>query len=84
MTIADTIEGCITEAMADIAPDADLAGVDPDAPLADAVDLDSMDSLRFLERLGDLAGITIPDRDAARLRSLADVRRYLAGRLGAG
>jgi acyl carrier protein len=78
MTTATDIERWIVDAMADVAPDASFDGVDADEPLAEQLDLDSMDSMRFLERLGDLAGIRIPDRDASHLHTLGQIRAYLA------
>lgn len=80
MTAGTDLDRWITDAMADVAPDVSLDGVDPAGSLVEQLDLDSMDALRFLERLGDLAGITIPDRDASRLHSLDDIRAYVTGR----
>ena len=81
MTTTDELRATLAEVLADIAPDADLMLVDHDAPLNDQVDLDSMDMLTLMERLGTRAGITIPDRDAPRLQTVNGIVGYLCERL---
>jgi acyl carrier protein len=71
---------CIDE-LAKIAPDA--RDVDPKADLREALDLDSMDFLRFVTRLHDALGVSVPERDYRELVSLDASVRYLAGRLAA-
>jgi acyl carrier protein len=46
-----------------IAPEVDLADVDPAAPLQEEIDLDSMDFLNLMTALHDSAGIDVPERD---------------------
>jgi acyl carrier protein len=72
----------IVQALGVIAPEADPAGLDPERPLQDQVDLDSMDMLALVEEVGRLTGVEIPDADTTQLATLADGARYLAGRAG--
>ena len=57
-----------------IAPEVDLDGVDPDAPLQDAMDLDSMDFLNLMTALHEATGIDVPERDYP---SLSTVDRFV-------
>jgi acyl carrier protein len=74
-----TIVSCLDE----IAPDADAAHLDPGADLRDALDLDSMDFLRFLQAVSRTLGIDVPERDYRALRTLADCEDYCAAHAGA-
>jgi acyl carrier protein len=68
----------VLDRLAGIAPDADLDGLAPDAPIRDELDLDSMDALTLLEELSAAIGADIPDRAAATLRTLDDLAAYVA------
>ena len=46
-----------------IAPEIDVADVDPAAPLQEAADLDSLDFLNLVTGVYDETGIEIPERD---------------------
>ena len=50
-----------------IAPEADLAEVDPDAPIQEARDLYSMDYLNLLTALSEETGIDVPEQDYPKL-----------------
>lgn len=65
-------------ALARVAPEADLAGLDAQAPLRQELELDSMDFLSFLVALQRETGVEVPEADAARLHTLADGERYLS------
>lgn len=60
-----------------IAPELEPAALEPDRPLRNQVDLDSMDWLNFLVSLHERLGVSIPESDYARLVSLNDVLDYL-------
>ena len=64
-----------------IAPEADLSALPPDANLRRELDLDSIDFQNFVIRLCKELKIDIPDRDAAKLTSLACCVEYLAMRM---
>jgi acyl carrier protein len=64
-----------------IAPEADLAGLDPGAELRDTLDLDSMDFLNFVIALHEATGVDVPESDYAQLGTLAGAVGYLAARI---
>lgn len=66
-----------SEVLQRIAPDADLATVREDEDLREALDLDSMDFMRFVVDLGERTGISIPDADTPRLFTLRGLQGYL-------
>ena len=75
------LRATILGALKRIAPEVDVATLDPVAPLRDQVDLDSMDFLNFLIRLNEKLGVDIPEADYGKLVSLDDFVAYLRARL---
>jgi len=69
----------IEEAVARVAPDADLASLAPDADLRDGLELDSLDFLRFVEILTERTGRQITEDDYQHLATLASTVKFLAG-----
>ena len=61
-----------------IAPEVDLDDVDPDAPLQEAMDLDSMDFLSLVTALHEATGIDVPERDYPYLATVAGFTAYIA------
>ncbi len=51
----------VLEELNNIAPEVDLAGVDPATDLHEAIDIDSMDFLNFVTALHHRLGIDIPE-----------------------
>lgn len=72
----------LARSLEEVAPEVDAAGLDPDIPLHDQIDLDSLDFLTFVEGVHELTGIDIPERDYPRLATLASAAAYLTGRAG--
>ncbi|MFO1288011.1 MAG: acyl carrier protein [Rubrivivax sp.] len=68
-------------ALAEIAPEVDGAALDAERPLRQQVDLDSADWLNFLVAVHERLGVEIPDAEAGRLRTLAQVVAFCAARL---
>jgi acyl carrier protein len=66
-----------------IAPDANVASVDPSVDLCDALDLDSMDFLNLMIALHERLSADIPEADYPRIQSFQTLTDYLAGKLGA-
>lgn len=60
-----------------IAPEADLADADPDVPLQEAIDLDSMDILNLVTALHDEAGVDVPERDYPRVSTMRGFVEYV-------
>lgn len=76
----DQAVALVTGILVGIAPD--LAGVDLDtsADIQEEYDLDSMDVLNLVAGVGEAVGEEIPDRDAAKLRSVDQFADYLTAR----
>lgn len=72
----------ICTVLGQIAPEADMTHLAPEADLRQALDIDSFDHLNFLIGLNDALGIEIPEADYGQLNTLADAVRYCAARLG--
>ena len=66
------------EALAGIAPEADLSSVADDEDLREALDLDSMDFMNFVIALSQRCGKDIPEADTPRLRTMHGIVAYLA------
>lgn len=62
-----------------IAPEVDLDALDPDAPLPEALDLDSMDFLNLVTAVEEETGLRIPERDYPSLSTLAAFTAHIAG-----
>ena len=75
------LRATILGALKRIAPEVDVATLDPVAPLRDQVDLDSMDWLNFLVAVHEKLQVEIPEADYAKLVTMDDVVRYVAARL---
>jgi acyl carrier protein len=73
----EEIARTVVEALAQVAPDADIAGLAPDADLREALDIDSVDFLNFVIRLHERLGVDVPETDYDRLRTLDAAADYL-------
>lgn len=69
----------IREVLDQIAPGAGADEVPPDADLRDALELDSLDFLNFVEELGKRSGRRIDEDDYPKLATLASGADFLAG-----
>ena len=67
-----------------IAPEVDVARADPDAPLQDELDLDSMDFLNLVTSLHEETGLDVPERDYPQLSTLRRFVAYVAAATDAG
>jgi len=74
----------VLEALRQVAPEADLAQLDPSADLREELEIDSMDVLNLAIAIHERTGVEIPEADYAELRSLADGVAYLRRRMGGG
>jgi len=81
MTDTD-IRKVIQEELNNIAPEADLASVNPTADLREAVDIDSMDFLNFVIALHHRLGVDIPEIDYPKLVTLDGAFAYISAKLG--
>jgi acyl carrier protein len=72
----------VHEELNNIAPEIDLATVDPAGDLREALDIDSMDFLNFISAIHRRLGVHIPERDYPKLMTLDGAIAYLAAKLG--
>jgi acyl carrier protein len=79
----EQIQSELLAAIGEIAPETDLATIDPARSLRQQVDLDSADWLNFLVAVHEKLGVDIPDAEAARLRTLQQLVEYCAARQAA-
>ena len=77
----DRLHKLILQALGEVAPEADLHGLDPDHLFRDQIELDSMDYINFVAALGRATGIVIPEGDYYRLATVNGGIRYLKQRL---
>ena len=70
----------IVEVLAEVAPDAEPGSLPGDADLRDALELDSLDFLNFVEALGERSGRRIDEDDYPQLATLDGGAKFLAGR----
>jgi acyl carrier protein len=72
-TILDLLRRCIAE----IAPETNVAALDPARALRRQVDLDSADWLNFLVAVHERTGVDIPDAQAGRLGTLDQIADFV-------
>lgn len=75
----DEIRKIVIDLLGGIAPEADFDILDEDEELREALDLDSMDFLKFIAALHEATGVDIHEADYAKLDTMAGVIDYLAG-----
>ena len=73
----------ILTTLAQVAPEADLTDLGPDADLRLELDLDSMDFLNFVVGIDERSGIDIPERDYPQLSTLNRCVEYVTARMTA-
>lgn len=73
----DEIKDLILEIIEDIDDEADFASLNPDEPLRDQLDLDSMDFLDIVMELRKRHQLQIPEEDYPRLATLNSCVEYL-------
>lgn len=73
----DEATAILAAALNDVAPEVDLADLDPASPLQEAADIDSRDFLTLVAAIRRRAGIDIPFRDYPKLATVDLFRSYL-------
>lgn len=79
----DEIRARVLDCLGEVAPEADLAHLRPDAPLRDQLDIDSMDFLNFVIELDRSLHIAVPESEYGQLATLDSCVAYVAARLDA-
>lgn len=77
----EELKKAIVAALAEIAPEADLATLEGPVPFRDQLDLDSMDFLHFVQALDKKLHVEVPEADYPKLMTLDDCVKYLEPRL---
>jgi len=78
--MADELRAVVLRVLGDVAPEADLASLQPDVAFREQLDLDSMDILNFVVGLHGALGVEIPEADYPKLATLDGCVEYLASR----
>lgn len=73
----DEILAIVRDELERIAPDVAFDAVDPNAPIQQEFDIDSMDFLNFITALHERTGVNVPESDYPRVRTIAGALRYL-------
>jgi acyl carrier protein len=76
----EEIRRAVLSVLSGIAPEADLSAVPGSADLRRELDIDSMDFLRFMVQVEERLGVSVPESDYPRVRTLDSCVAYLAGR----
>lgn len=76
----DEADRVVRSAVLGIVPDADLDEVGADEDLRDALELDSLDFLAFVETLASGTGVRLDEDDYPRLRTLRGAAELIAQR----
>jgi len=71
------IQLLVVEAIQQVAPEIELADIQPDSEIRDECDLDSMDLLNYLIALKKLTGVNIAETDYPKVNSLNKMCHYL-------
>lgn len=77
------IRKVVLEEINNIAPEVDLATVDPATDLREALDIDSIDFLNLVTALHHRTGIEIPEIDNPKLVTMSGMIAYLQAKLKA-
>ncbi len=73
----EEIRAVVVEELGRIAPEIDIAEIDPDGDLREEMDIDSMDHLNLMIALHKRLGIEIPEIDYPKLLTLRAAVAYL-------
>lgn len=75
------VRAIVQEELGNIAPEMDIAAVDPAADLREALDIDSMDFLNFVTAMHRRLGVNVPEVDYPKLATLDGAVAYLEAKL---
>ena len=75
------IRKVLQQELNNIAPEVDMAGVDPAADLREALDIDSMDFLNFITAIHHRLDLDIPEIDYPKLVTLEGAIAYIKPKL---
>jgi acyl carrier protein len=70
----------VRDSISRVVPDADVAALRPDDAFRDALEMDSLDFLSFVEVLSEQSGVRIEDEDTPRLATLSASADFVVAR----
>lgn len=73
----DEILAIVRDELERIAPDVAFDAVDPNAPIQQEFDINSMDFLNLITALHERTGVNVPEADYPRVRTIEGALRYL-------
>jgi acyl carrier protein len=76
----DPIGEGVRSALREVAPNIDMATLDPDADLTTGADLDSIDFLALMTRIHETTGVDIAERDFPCCTTLGGLVTYVRDR----
>ena len=79
----DELRQTVLGVLQEVAPEADLSRLTPDAPIRDQLDVDSIDFMRFLIGINENLHVDVPEADYPKVASLNGLLQYLDDRLTA-
>lgn len=74
---ADEIRTVLLAEIGNIAPEADLTALNPEADLREELDIDSISFLNLIIALGHRLGVNVPEKDYSQLGTLNSAVAYL-------
>ncbi len=77
---SEDLRNAVLEVLTRIAPEIDVALLEPGASFRDQLDLDSMDFLNFVLGVHERLGVDIPESDYPKLSTLDGAVAYLSSR----
>lgn len=78
------IRKVVQEELNNIAPEIDLATIDPAGDLREAFDIDSIDFLNFITAIHHRLGVEIPELDYPKLVTFDGAVAYIAAKVRSG
>lgn len=70
----------VRAAIAQVAPDVDVDGLDDDARLRQDLELDSLDFLSVMENIARTTGVDIPEKDYPQVTTIRGLTTYVSAR----
>jgi acyl carrier protein len=77
----DEIRDTVLRLLSEVAPEADMASIQPDVRLRDQIDIDSMDALNFLISIDAELHVDIAEADYPKMTTLNTIVEYLSAAL---
>jgi len=77
----EEVMSIILEILTAVLPDMDLGDIDPEIPLRDQLELDSVDFLNIVMELHDRYGVEVPEEEYIELTTLNRCVAYLLPKL---